>query len=72
MKAQNITREDGWASLSIAGKIIREVAPDEIANLKQKYGYKSLKPLLLESGLFDLHQESTQVFYRVKPTIASC
>lgn len=67
--AQKIAREDGWASLSIAGKIIREVAPDEISMLKQKYGYKSLKPLLLESGLFDLHQESTKIFYRVKPKI---
>lgn len=67
--AQNIAREDGWASLSLAGKLIREVIPDEMAMLKQKYGYKSLKPLLLESGLFDLHQESTQVFYRVKPAI---
>lgn len=69
-----IARQDGWASLSTAGKFIREAAPDEMAVLKQKYGYKSLKPLILESGIFDLYEEPTKkngkvVLFRIKPNL---
>lgn len=69
-----IARPDGWASLSIAGKLIREIAPEEMAILKKKYGYKSLKPLILEAGIFDLCEEPTKndssmIVYRVKPEL---
>ena len=72
--SMQIAREDGWASLSIAGKLIRQYAPDEIAILKEKYSYKSLKPLIIGAGIFDLLEEQnkkngTTLLYRVKPEI---
>lgn len=70
--SRDIARKDGWASLGEAGKIIRKTVPDEMKNLKKKYGYKSLKQLLMKAGIFDLKEvptknESTMLFYRVKP-----
>ncbi len=69
-----IARQDGWASLSVAGKLIREDIPEEMNILEEKYGYKSLKPLILGAGIFDLREEQTKnngsmLVYRVKPEL---
>ena len=69
--ANEASRSDGWTSLDIAGKLIRQHAPEEIPNLKKKYGNKTLKDLILATELFDISEESTgkgcvRVFYRLK------
>ena len=65
-------RPDGWVSLSTAGQLIKQHAPDEISALHEKYGHKTLKGLVLATELFDLCEESTdrggiRVLYRLKP-----
>lgn len=65
-------RHDGWALMSIAGQLVRQHAPEEIALLKERYGHKSLKKLMLAAEIFDIHEEATRkggvrVLYRLKP-----
>lgn len=69
--ANKASRNDGWTSLDTAGRLIRQHAPEEIANLKIKYRHKTLKGLILATELFDISEESTgkggvRVFYRLK------
>jgi hypothetical protein len=69
--AAQIGREDGWVSMSTAGQFLREHAPDDIASLKERYGYKTLKSLILATKLFDVIDEITskggiRVLYRLK------
>jgi len=70
--ASQAARHDGWTLLNIAGQLVRQHAPEEIAVLKKKYGYKTLKGLLSATELFDITEESTdrggiRVLYRLKP-----
>ena len=67
-----IARSDGWTFLASAGKIIHKQMPEEVADLKQRYGYSTLKKLILATELFDVHDELTskggvRVLYRIKP-----
>lgn len=69
--ANEASRSDGWTPLDTAGQLIRQHAPEEIPNLKKKYGNKTLKSLILATELFDISEESTgkdgvRVFYRLK------
>jgi len=69
--AAKASRNDGWTSLDTAGRFIRQQAPEEITNLKKKYGRKSLKDLILTTELFDISEEATEkggvrAFYRLK------
>ena len=69
-------RPDGWVSLSTAGQLIKQHAPDEISALHENYGHKTLKGLVLATELFDLCEESTdrggiRVLYRLKPEVHS-
>jgi len=69
--ASNTSRSDGWTPLDVAGKLIRQYAPEEITTLRKKYGRKTLKGLVLATEIFDIYEESTgkgsvRVFYRVK------
>jgi hypothetical protein len=64
-------RPDGWALMSVAGQLIRQHAPEEIALLKERYNHNSLKSLILATELFDLYEEATKkggirVLYRLK------
>ncbi len=63
-------RPDGWALMNIAAKLVREYAPEEIASLKDRYGHKSLKALILATEIFDLFEEPTdkgfRILYRIK------
>lgn len=69
--ASQNARTDGWCSLSTASHRIRQEAPEEVALLKNKYGHKSLKALILATEMFNLHEEPTakglRVLYRLKP-----
>jgi len=69
-------RPDGWVSLSTAGQLLKQHAPDEISELHEKYGHKTLKGLVLTNERFDLCEEPTdrggiRVLYRLKPDMQS-
>ncbi len=65
-------RKDGWALLSVADQQIRLILPEEIAQLKNNWGYKTLKEVMIASEFFDIIEEPTEkggvrVLYRPKP-----
>lgn len=68
--AVQTARADGWASITKASQLIRQQAPEEVALLKERYGHKSLKALILAAEVFDVHEEPTKkgirVLYRLK------
>jgi hypothetical protein len=69
--ATQIRRPDGWALMSMAGKLVNNHAPEEYSLLKEKYGYKSLKALILATDIFDVYEEVTEqggvrVLYKLK------
>lgn len=63
-------RNDGWALVNIAGQLVKQHAPEEITVLKERYGHKSLKALILATEIFDLYEEPTKkglrLLYRLK------
>lgn len=69
--ATQMSREDGWTSISSAGHLIKEHAPEEFDQMKEKHGYSSLKKLIQASEIFDIHEEATskggeRILYRLK------
>ncbi len=69
--AQKNARPDGWVLLGSAGREIRKLLPDEIEQITDRYGCKTLKDVLVNSELFDIYQELTakggqRLLYRVK------
>lgn len=70
--ASDAARCDGWTLLNIAGQLLKQYAPDEIAAINERYGHKTLKKLISASELFDLLEEPTnnggiRLLYRIKP-----
>lgn len=70
----NLARADGWTLLENVGRQVHTLLPNEFANLKKSYGYKTLKDVLIASGLFDVAAEATEgggkrTMYRLKPDI---
>jgi hypothetical protein len=63
-------RNDGWTLVNIAGQLVKQHAPEEIAMLKERYGHKSLKALIIATEIFDLYEEPTKkglrLLYRLK------
>ena len=45
--------------LSFAGSLLRQQIPEDLAALQERYGYKTLKQLMVATDLFDFHEEST-------------
>jgi len=69
--ANQIGRPDGWTLMSIAGQLIKQNAPEELALLKEEFGHKSLMSLILATELFDVYEEPTEkggirVLYKLK------
>lgn len=67
-----IRRKDGWTYLAHAGELAAESLPDEIKALKERYGFKTLKKLLLGCEIFDVLDEPLarggfRTMYRTKP-----
>ena len=69
---------DGWIPLGTAGRLLRQRAPDEVATLLERYGYRTLKELLVGAGCFEMRDEPTakggvRAVYRLRPesTLAS-
>ena len=70
--AAKVARPDGWTLLNIAGQIIREQAPEELTDIYQKFGHKTLKELILATELFEIKEEpkgkgGIRFLYRLKP-----
>jgi len=63
--AVQTARADGWASINIAGHLIKQHAPEEVAVLKERYGHKSLKALILATEIFDIYEEPTEKGFRL-------
>jgi hypothetical protein len=55
--ATQIHRKDGWSYLAHAGDLANKELPDEVKNLKETYGFKTLKKLLVGSEIFDVFDE---------------
>ena len=55
--ANKIRREDGWTYLARAGDLANRDLAEEVKNLKECYGFKTLKKLLVGSGMFDVFDE---------------
>ena len=55
--ASQFYRKDGWSYLAHAGVLASKELPEEIRNLKERYGFKTLKKLLVESEMFDVFDE---------------
>jgi hypothetical protein len=69
------SRSDGWTLLNVAGQQIRQTLPGEMERVKSKWGYKTLKELVLASELFEILEEPTEkggirVFYRPNQKLA--
>lgn len=72
--AQLKARADGWVELSSAALSIRQQVPEAVANLKELYGHKKLKGIILATEYFDICEEPTEkggirVLYRIKPDL---
>lgn len=52
-------RADGWTLLASAGHLIKRTAPEELKKLGERFGYPTLKAVLLATELFDLAEEQT-------------
>ncbi|MDO9270555.1 MAG: hypothetical protein Q7T96_15740 [Methylobacter sp.] len=68
-------RADGWTFFTVACQQLRLILPEEMGQLKNEWGYGTLKELMLASELFDIIEESTEkggirVLYRPKPELA--
>lgn len=69
---QQTGRDDGCVPLDTAGQLLRLHAADEYAHMRERYGYKSLKSLIVAAGVFDIVDEPTvkggvRVLYRIRP-----
>lgn len=75
--AVRAARKDGWTDLATAGNLIKRTEPQEFENLTERYGHRTLKKLLLATGLFDVADEpmpkgGTRTVYRVRHEAAPC
>lgn len=70
--ATQSARPDGWLPLATAGRLLQLHAAEEVLALKERYGFTTLKKLVLASELFDVQDEPTnkggmRTIYRIKP-----
>ncbi len=56
--AAQYQRKDGWTYLSQAGDLAAKEMPEDIKCLKERYGFKTLKKLLVGCETFDIFDES--------------
>ena len=62
-------RSDGWVSLGLVGKMIRQDMPDEVKKLKEKYASRTLKSLISETKIFEIKEDVSKnmVLYKLVP-----
>lgn len=68
-----IHRKDGWCYLAHAGKLAAKELSEELKNLKERYGFNTLKKFVIGSELFDVLDEPLpgrgfRTLYRLRPT----
>lgn len=67
----HMARADGWLPLATAGNYLQCQAPDQVASLKERYGYATLKRLMIATDLFEIQEEPTargiRTVYRLSP-----
>jgi hypothetical protein len=51
------SREDGWTDLASAGRQLHAQLPDDMRNMKSRYGYDGLRSFVMASKLFDVRDE---------------
>jgi len=69
--ANQVVREDGWTLMNIAGTLVKQHAPDELALLHKGTEHRSLKSLMLKTEMFEFNEEKTnkggiRVLYKLK------
>lgn len=69
--SRNAVSAEGWVRLDAAGQALWANAEEDMSSLQAMYGYKKLKPLVVASQVFEVHDEllsngGSQVSFRVK------
>ena len=69
--ANQYPRKDGWTYLAQAGDLAAKELPDEVRHIKERYGFKTLKKLLIGSEMFEVFDEPLvsggfRTLYRVR------
>jgi hypothetical protein len=54
-----LARDDGWVELSKAAQVVQREIAGELKELRQRYGYNTLKRLMQATRLFELREEPT-------------
>lgn len=67
-------RPDGWMLLDNADRQLRATLPEPMGKLKERYGYKTLRQVIIASEFFELLEEQTKkggsrYLYRPKPEV---
>lgn len=57
--AMQTPRSDGWTVLSSAGHLVKREAPEELDDLRKRFGHPNLRAILLATELFDVVDEAT-------------
>jgi len=57
--ATKTDRPDGWMVLATAANVIQKREPEELTDLGNRFGHRTLKKLLLATELFDVEEETT-------------
>ena len=73
--AEQRARPDGWVVFQSTEQYIRQQVPEEFANLKERFGYETVKELLQATEFFDMGEEPTKkggvrILYRIKPDLS--
>lgn len=55
--ADQYHRQDGWTYLAQAGDLAARDLPDEVKHFKERYGFKTLKQLLVGANIFNVVDE---------------
>lgn len=70
--ASRPTRADGWTLVSLGGDKVHELAKEDMNNLRERYGYRSVSGLIAGVELFAMASEiiegGTRLIYRQLPT----
>lgn len=69
-------RADGWMLLDNADRQLRTSLPEPMGKLKERYGYRTLREVVIASELFEMLEEKTnkggsRFLYRPNPSLLS-
>ena len=67
-----IHRKDGWTYLAHAGRLATKKLPEEVEQIKERYGHNTLKKLLIACEIFEVVDEPLanggfRTIYRMRP-----